>query len=99
LALIYYLQTELGYKNLGLSDDFKTPDHLPYIPFIRENGRSAGLVRMVLDDIYTPYSRGSKLYRTSILLAMPCRASIIAYAGAPKINYPPFPAYSIPLGA
>jgi hypothetical protein len=69
LGLIYYLQTALGYKNLGLTDDFKTPDHLPYLPYIRENRRAAGMVRMVLDDIYTPYSRQSKLYRTSIGVA------------------------------
>jgi hypothetical protein len=31
LGLIYYLQTALGYKNLGLTDDFKTADHLPYL--------------------------------------------------------------------
>ncbi|MFA6088151.1 FAD-dependent oxidoreductase [Mucilaginibacter sp.] len=99
LGLIYYLQTELGYKNLSISDDFPTPDHLPYIPYIRENGRVSGLVRMVLDDIYTPYSRGSQLYRTSIGVgdAMPGQHYITP--GVPKIKYPPFPGYSIPLGA
>jgi hypothetical protein len=99
LGLIYYLQTELGYKNLGLADDFKTPDRLPYIPFIRENRRSAGMVRMVLDDIYTPYNRGSQLYRTSIAVGDAIPGQHYSVAGAPKINYPPFPAYSIPLGA
>lgn len=99
LGLIYYLQTELGYKNLGLSDDFATADHLPYIPFIRENQRSAGLVRMVLDDIYTPYSRQSKLYRTSIAVGDALPGQHYSVAGVPQINYPPFPAYSIPLGA
>jgi hypothetical protein len=99
LGLIYYLQTELDYKNLGLTDDFKTPDRLPYIPFIRENRRSAGVVRMMLDDIYTPYSRGSKLYRTSIAVSDAMPGQHYSVAGAPQINYPPFPAYSIPLGA
>ena len=99
LGLVYYLQTELGYKNLGISDEFKTPDHLPYIPFIRENRRAAGAVRMVLDDIYTPYNRASKLYRTSIGVGDAAPGQHYSVAGAPKINYPPFPAYSIPLGA
>jgi hypothetical protein len=99
LGLIYYLQTELGYKNLGISDEFKTPDHLPYIPFIRENRRAAGMVRMVLDDIYTPYNRASKLYRTSIGVGDATPGQHYSVAGAPKINYPPFPAYSVPLGA
>jgi len=98
LGLIYYLQTELGYKNLGLSDEFPTQDHLPYIPFIRENRRAAGLVRMVLDDIYTPYDRGSKLYRTSIGIGDATPGQHYSVPGVPKVKYPPFPAYSIPLG-
>ncbi|MBK0379765.1 FAD-dependent oxidoreductase [Mucilaginibacter segetis] len=99
LGLIYYLQTVLGYKNLSVTDEFKTPDHLPYIPYIRENKRAQGLVRMVLDDIYTPYSRQSKLYRTSIGVGDALPGQHYTEAGVPKINYPPFPAYSIPLGA
>ncbi|MBB5396956.1 FAD-dependent oxidoreductase [Mucilaginibacter sp. AK015] len=99
LGLIYYLQTRLGFKNLGLTDDFKTADHLPYLPLIRENRRAAGMVRMVLDDIYTPYTRGSQLYRTSIAVGDALPGQHYSIPGAPHINYPPFPAYSIPLGA
>ncbi|GGH12778.1 hypothetical protein GCM10007352_19770 [Mucilaginibacter phyllosphaerae] len=99
LGLIYYLQTERGFKNLGPADDFPTADHLPYLPFIRENQRSAGLVRMVLDDIYTPYNRQSKLYRTSIAVGDALPGHYYSAAGVPTVNYPPFPAYSIPLGA
>jgi hypothetical protein len=99
LGLTYYLQTELGYKNLGLADDFKTADELPYMPYIRENRRSAGVARMVLDDIYTPYSRESKLYRTSIAVGDAIPGQHYSVAGAPKTVYPPFPAYSVPLGA
>ncbi|MDB5152971.1 MAG: FAD-dependent oxidoreductase [Mucilaginibacter sp.] len=91
LGLIYYLQTELGYKNLGLDDQFGTPDHLPFIPNVGEYRRAKGVVRMVLDDINKPYDRESKLYRTSIAVgdAVPAATSITQ----------PFPAYSIPLGA
>jgi hypothetical protein len=99
LGLVYYLQTELGYKNLTVSDEFPTADHLPIIPFIRENGRTQGLVRMVLDDIYTPYSRGSQLYRTSIGVGDAMPGQHYSVQGVPKINYPLFPAYTVPLGA
>jgi hypothetical protein len=99
LGLIYYLQTTLGYKNLGFTDDFKTTDHLPYTPYIRENRRAAGMVRMVLDDIYTPYNRQSKLYRTSIAVADALPGQHYSVAGVPHITYPPFPAFSVPLGA
>jgi hypothetical protein len=99
LGLIYYLQTALDQKNLGLADDFKTTDHLPYLPYIRENRRAAGMVRMVLDDIYTPYNRQSKLYRTSIGVADALPGQHYSVAGVPHITYPPFPAFSVPLGA
>lgn len=99
LGLIYYLQTELGFKNLGFADDFKTAEHLPYIPYIRENRRAAGMVRMVVDDIYTPYDRGSQLYRTTIAVSDAIPGQHYSEAGVPHINYPPFPAFTIPLGA
>jgi hypothetical protein len=95
LGLVYYLQTELGYKNLSFDETFATPDHLPYQPYIREYRHAKGEIRMIADDIYTPYNRASKLYRTSIGVAdaMPDQNN----DGA--VDYSPFPAYSIPLGA
>ena len=101
LGLIYYLQTELGYKNLSPDfQEFGTTDKLPFIPYIREDKRADGLIRMVGDDIFTPYNRVSKLYRTSIGVgdAMPGQHFEPGSKAAP-INYPPFPGYSIPLGA
>jgi hypothetical protein len=99
LGMVYYLQTELGYKNWGIDDQFDTPDHLPYIPYLREYKRAKGVVRMVLGDIYTPYDRESKLYRTSIAVGDAMPGQHYSEPGAPKVSYPPFPAYSIPLGA
>lgn len=94
LGLVYFLQTELGYKNLGFDDTYNTPDHLPYIPYVREYQHTRGDVHMVLDDIYRPYSRASKLYRTGIGVgdAPPEQNSNDTF------TYPPFPAYSIPIG-
>ncbi len=62
LGLVYYLQTELGYKNLGLDDEFGTDDHLALtVSYIRQGMRVERSVRMVLDDIFKPYDRESKL--------------------------------------
>jgi hypothetical protein len=100
LGLVYYLQTELGFKNLSLDfQEFPTADRLPMIPFIREARRAQGQIRMVADDIFTPYDRASKLYRTSIGVgdASPGQ-HYSANSNAPKVNYPPMPGYSIPLG-
>ncbi len=101
LGLVYYLQTKLGLKNISLDNlEFGTPDHLPYLPFIREARRAKGTIKMVLDDIYTPYSRSSKLYRTSIGIgdAVPDQ-NFLPINKAPETNYGVFPAYSFPAGA
>lgn len=89
LGLVYFLQTESGYKNLGLDDQFSTPDHLPPMPYVIESRPAKGVVRMVLDDIYKPYDRESKLYRTSIAVG----------DAVPFGTEKGFPAYSIPLGS
>ncbi|MEO3405925.1 FAD-dependent oxidoreductase [Mucilaginibacter sp. CAU 1740] len=100
LGLIYYLQTELGYKNLGIDDGFITPDHLPYTAYLREAGRATkGLIRMMLDDIYKPYSRESKLYRTAIAVGDAYPGQHYTGEGVPLVDYQSFPAYGVPLGA
>jgi hypothetical protein len=101
LGLVYYLQTKLGYKNISLDNlEFASADHLPYLPYIREVRRSKGVIKMVLDDIYTPYGRSSKLYRTSIGIgdASPGQ-HLLPLGNAPETNYGAFPAYSVPAGA
>ncbi|WP_345331978.1 FAD-dependent oxidoreductase [Mucilaginibacter defluvii] len=97
LGLIYYLQTVLGYKSFSL-EEYNTPDKLPYIPFIREYQRANGILKFTVDDIYQPYSRPNKLYRTYITVgdALPMQAY---NDDKNKVNYPPFPAYGIPLTA
>ena len=98
LGLIYYLQTEGGLKNLSVTDEFGTPDGLPPIPYMREYRRANGVVRMVMDDILTPYDRSSKLYRTSIAVGDAFPGEQYVDKRGPQTPYPPFPAYSIPLG-
>ncbi len=101
LGLIYYLQTKLGLKNISLENlEFTTADHLPYIPYLREVRRSKGVIKMVLDDIYTPYNRSSKLYRTSIGVgdASPGQ-HFLQLINSPETDYGAFPAYSVPAGA
>ncbi|XHR94738.1 FAD-dependent oxidoreductase [Mucilaginibacter sp. UC70_90] len=83
-----------------MDEGFTTPDHLPYLPYLREAGRATkGLVRMMMDDVYKPYDRESKLYRTAIAVGDASPGQHYTDANAPKVNYPPFPAYGVPLGA
>jgi len=56
LGYIYYLQTELGYANLGIADDvFPTPDRLPFYPYYREARRIAGRDTMTVEAALRPY--------------------------------------------
>jgi ribulose 1,5-bisphosphate synthetase/thiazole synthase len=98
LGMIYFIQNELGFKNLGVDDQaFPTADHLPSIPYIREYRRAAGQTRMGLREIYTPYV--NKLYRTSIGTGDAAFGQHYNDPAAPKTNYPPLPAYTLPMGA
>jgi len=99
LGLIYFLQTTGGLKNFGVTDEFGTPDGLPPIPYIREYRRAKGQIRMVLDDIMTPYNRSSKLYRTAIAVGDALPGQQYLDKRGPQTAYPPFPGYSIPMGA
>ena len=56
LGYVYYLQTELGYKNIGIAHDvFPTADGLPFYPYYRESRRFAGRDTMTLEAARRPY--------------------------------------------
>lgn len=64
---IYFLQTEGGFKNLGLADDeFDTEDGFPYIPYHRESRRLDGLTMLTMNELTDPYRAGTDLYKTAI---------------------------------
>ncbi len=52
LSLVYWLQTEGGYKGLGLRTDvLGTPDGLAAAPYIRESRRMRALTTITADDV------------------------------------------------
>ncbi|MDE5567712.1 MAG: FAD-dependent oxidoreductase, partial [Muribaculaceae bacterium] len=52
MKYLYFLQTQLGYKNLALADDeYPTEDHLPFIPYVRESRRIHGKVRVNVNHV------------------------------------------------
>jgi len=56
LGFIYFLQQELGYKNLGIADDvFPSVDGLPFYPYYRESRRFAGKDTMTVEAAKRPY--------------------------------------------
>ncbi len=56
LGYIYYLQTALGYRNLGIADDvYPSRDGLPFYPYYRESRRFAGRDTMTVEAAKSPY--------------------------------------------
>lgn len=100
LRFVYFLQTELGFKNFGLADDeYPTTDKLPLIPYHRESRRIDGLVKMNVNHIEKPFVQSQPLYRTGIAVG--------DYAidhhheknpAAPDLHFVPVPSFNIPLG-
>ena len=103
-CFIYYIQTELGYKNLGIADDeFPTSDGFPLIPYHREARRIDGEVLFTMNHAAKPFEQTQPLYRTGIAVgdysidhhhfAHP------DYDNIPKLNFGPIASFNVPLGA
>ena len=99
LQFVYYIQHELGYKNLGLADDeFPTVDSLALMPYHREGRRIKGKVRVNVNHILQPFE--DQLYRTGVIVGdYPIDHHHDKYEGAPEIDFPAVPSFNIPLGA
>ena len=100
LRFVYYIQTELGFRNLGIADDeFDTEDGLAYLPYHREGRRMNGVIRLTLDDVTSRYDRPAPLYRTGISVGdYPVDHHHDCYPSIGKIPFPSVPSFCIPAG-
>lgn len=100
LEFIYYIQTELSYKNYGLADDeFPSADLLALAPYHREGRRLRGIQRFTVNDVINIY-KNKPLYRTGVSVGdYPVDHHHECNPDAPKINFPKIPSFSIPMGA
>src|SRR5665648_135301 len=100
LSFVYYIQTELGFKQFGLADDeFPIADKLALIPYHREGRRLRGVQRLTINNVRDIYG-GQPLYRTGISVGdYPVDHHHACNPDAPKISFPPVPSFNIPLGA
>ena len=100
LSFIYYIQSELGFKHIGLADDeFPTADQLAFVPYHREGRRLRGIQRLTITQVLDIYS-GSPVYRTGISVGdYPVDHHHDCNPDAPKIHFPSVPSFNIPLGA
>lgn len=101
LRFVYFLQTELGFKNFGLADDeYPTADKLPLIPYHRESRRIDGLVRMNTNHIEKPFLQTQPLYRTGIAVGdYAIDHHHDKNSAAPDLHFVPVPSFNIPLGS
>lgn len=99
MRFVYFLQTQLGFTQLGLADDeFATTDKLPLIPYHRESRRLQGLVRFTIRHISEPFN--DHLYRTGIAVGdYPIDHHHRENDKAPQhLGFYPVPSYNLPLG-
>lgn len=104
LGFVYFMQTELGMRNLGIADDeFPTEDGLPIIPYHRESRRIDGEVMFTVDHAARPYDQPEKLYRTGIAVGDYAvdhhHYRYPDWKNLPELHFYPIPSYNVPLGA
>ncbi len=101
LRFIYYLQTVLGYKHLGIADDeFPTKDRLPMIPYHRESRRVKGEALLTVNQVSRPYD--FTLFRTGVAVGdYTIDHHHEKNKQAPKIDFVKIrvPSYNVPLGS
>ena len=101
MRFIYFIQHQLGYKNLGLAnDEFPTADKLALIPYHREGRRLKGVVRFTMRNLAEPFTYGDPLYRTGISVGdYPIDHHHKKNLLAPQhLEFYPVPSFNVPLG-
>ncbi|WP_420400665.1 FAD-dependent oxidoreductase [Flagellimonas sp.] len=99
-GFVYYIQNELGYKNLRLANEFPTKDNFPMIPYHREGRRAKGKTFLVVDHLECPYD--FNLYKTGVAVGdYPIDHHHDKNPDTPKIEFINIkvPSYSIPMGS
>ena len=103
LGFVYFIQTELGMKHLGLADDeFPTADGMPFFPYHRESRRIAGEAFFTVDAAARPYDYHKKYYRTGVAVGDYAvdhhHFRHPRWRELPDLHFYPIPSYSVPAG-
>lgn len=103
LGFVYYIQTELGMKHLGLADDvFPTEDKLAFIPYHRESRRIVGQAFFTLDAAAAPYEYEYPYYRTGIAVGDYAvdhhHFRHPDWKNLPDLHFYPIPSFNVPMG-
>ena len=103
LGFVYFIQTELGMKHLGLADDeFPTEDGLALMPYHRESRRIVGEAFFTVDAAADPYSYEHAYYRTGIAVGdYAVDHHHFRHPGwkeLPDLEFYPIPSFNVPMG-
>lgn len=98
LGFLYFLQHDLGLKHIGLADD-ELEGGMALVPYHREGRRLKGKTLLAIHHLRHPYRY--KLYQDGIAVGnYPVDHHHGQYPGkVPDLEFPPIPAFNIPLGA
>ena len=102
-CFIYFIQTELGMKNLGIADDeFPTEDGLALMPYHRESRRIVGEAFLTLDAAAKPYGFRYPYYRTGIAVGDYAvdhhHFRHPDWKNLPDLHFYPIPSFNVPMG-
>ena len=103
LSFVYFIQTELGMKHLGIADDvFPTEDGLPLFPYHRESRRIVGEALFTMDAAAAPYDHRVPYYRTGIAVGdYPVDHHHFRHPEwrtLPDLHFYPIPSFCVPFG-
>ena len=103
LSFVYFIQTELGMKHLGLADDeFPTEDMLAFFPYHRESRRIVGEAFFTLDAAAAPYEYKHPYYRTGVAVGDYAvdhhHFRHPDWKNLPDLHFYPIPSYNVPMG-
>lgn len=99
-GFVYYIQNELGFRNLRVAQEFPTEDDFPMIPYDREARRIRGKTFLTVDPLERPYE--FNYYRTGIAVGdYPIDHHHDKNPKAPEIEFINIkvPSYNVPLGS
>ncbi len=98
-GFVYYIQNELGFKNLRLAEEFPTKDGFPMIAYDREARRIRGQVFLTVDHLERPYD--FDFYKTGVAVGdYPIDHHHDKNPETPQIEFINIkvPSYTIPMG-
>lgn len=103
LRFVYYIQKDLGFKNLGIDyNEYPTKDGFPMIPYHRESRRLKAKSLFSLQHIMTPFDTPESYYRTGVVVGdYTVDHHHYKYGNAPEIDFVKIrvPSYNVPMGS